>query len=130
MICRFNEIRDGAGHHSKTTREFNTRYISNYLTTRSRHLTVPCWSRSTISETASREGSNRISLATRNINHLRLSRFALLLPSTAEGLIKLNERQTLVQLSLYQVKFRREIICFAGEHLEVTRAAVFIKHLR
>jgi hypothetical protein len=32
--------------------------------------------------------------------------FPLLLPSTAEGLVNLNERQTLVQLGLHQVEFR------------------------
>ena len=31
---------------------------------------------------------------------------SLLLPSTAEGLVKLHERQTLVELGLHQVEFR------------------------
>src|SRR5580658_8374621 len=53
---------------------------------------------------------------------------ALLLPPASQRLIQLNERQTLVELGLDQVEFRREVICFAGQHLEVTCVTVLIKH--
>jgi len=55
---------------------------------------------------------------------------SLLLPTASQCLVKLNEGQTLVELGLHQVELRREIIRFAGKHLEVTRTAILIKHLR
>ena len=52
-----------------------------------------------------------------------------MLPSAAKGLVKLHERQTLVELGLHKVEFCGKVIRFAGHDLEVTRAAVRIKHL-
>src|SRR4029077_18021462 len=59
---------------------------------------------------------SRISLRQKNLPYLsacllrpcsaRVFHQSLLLPSTTEGLVKLNERQTLVQLGFDQVEFR------------------------
>jgi hypothetical protein len=38
--------------------------------------------------------------------HLNICVLPLLLPPASQGLVKLNERQTLVQLGLHQVEFR------------------------
>ena len=54
---------------------------------------------------------------------------SLLLPPPSQRLVKLNERQTLIELGLHQVEFCREEIRFAGQHLEVTRATVLVKNL-
>lgn len=51
------------------------------------------------------------------------------LPAAAKCLIKLNERQSLVELRLDEIEFRREVARFAGQNLQVTCAAMLIKHL-
>ena len=53
----------------------------------------------------------------------------LLLPPSTQRLVKLNERQALVQLGLHQVEFRREVIRFAGENLEITGATILVEDL-
>ena len=51
-----------------------------------------------------------------------------LLPAAAEGLIDLDKRKPLVELRLNEIQFRRKIICFAGKHLQIARAALLIEH--
>lgn len=53
----------------------------------------------------------------------------LLLPTSAERLVDLDERQTLVEPRLDEVQFRREMVRLAGEDLQITGAAVLIKYL-
>jgi hypothetical protein len=50
-----------------------------------------------------------------------------LLPAAAEGLIELDEREPLAELGLNEAEFGAEIVGFAGEHLEITRAAVVVE---
>ena len=52
----------------------------------------------------------------------------LLLPTSAERLVDLDERQTLVEPRLDEVQFRREMVRLAGEDLQITGAAVLIKY--
>src|SRR6202042_2555997 len=51
-----------------------------------------------------------------------------LLPAAPEGLIDLDKRKPLVELRLNEIQLRRKIICFAGQHLQIARAALLIKH--
>jgi hypothetical protein len=53
-----------------------------------------------------------------------------LFPSPAKGIVKLDEREPLIELCLRKIVFRREGIVFTREYLEVTRAALLVKHLR
>lgn len=55
---------------------------------------------------------------------------SLLLPTPAEGIVKLDECQTLIELCLGEIQFRGEIICFAGQHLQVACAAILVKRIR
>jgi len=52
------------------------------------------------------------------------------LPAPAERVVELDQREPLVELRLRKIEFRREIIVFAGEYLEVARATMLVKYFR
>src|ERR1700683_18252 len=54
--------------------------------------------------------------------------FSSLLPAATERLIDLDQRELLVELRLSEIQLRRKIICFAGQHLQITGAALLIEH--
>src|ERR1700731_4105950 len=54
----------------------------------------------------------------------------LLLPSPAERIVKLNERQPLIESCLRKVELRRQIVVFTREHLKEARTAMLIEYLR
>src|SRR5580704_7657441 len=56
-------------------------------------------------------------------------RCLLLLPAATERLVDLDERQSFIELRLDEIQLRRVIAGFARQHLEITRAALFVEHL-
>src|SRR6185437_10681813 len=55
---------------------------------------------------------------------------SLLLPPSAERVVNLHQRKPLVQLSSRQIQLRSEIVGLTGEHLQITRSAASIPHVR
>jgi hypothetical protein len=51
-------------------------------------------------------------------------------PTPAKSIVKLDERQALIELCLRKIELRREGSVFTREYLEVTRAAMLVKYLR
>ena len=47
----------------------------------------------------------------------------LLLPASAQSLVELDQREHLIELSLHQAEFGREVIGVVGEHLEIAGGA-------
>jgi hypothetical protein len=51
-------------------------------------------------------------------------------PSSTASVVKWDERQALVELRLRQIEFRRELVVFTYEYLEITRSAMPVRYLR